>query len=268
MNQLILCADDFAYSREISETIADLAGQGRLNAISCMAVMPGWPRDAALLKGLGTRVQIGLHLVLTGEVPLTGDPALTGPDGLMPPINTLARMARLRQLSLGAVQREVQAQFARFIDAMGRAPDFVDGHQHAHLLGGIRRIVLAETATHAPHAWLRDCTDSVAGICARPFAWKALGSALHSRGLSRQAQEFRLGTNTGFAGHYDFAGDYEALFAKFLSRAGARHLVMCHPGDGWKDGDDIAGARIVEAEVLRRMPIADIARAHGLAFAA
>ncbi len=267
MSRLILCSDDFAFSREVSETIADLALSGKLNAISCMAVMPGWAEDSILLAGLAEHVEIGLHLTLTGERPLTAMPRLA-PDGVLPEINALGRLAAKGRVSLEEIAAEVSAQFDAFIAARGRPPVFVDGHQHAHALPGIRDIVLAETALRAPGAWVRDCRDSVLAMLARPFPGKAIGSAWHSRGLRRAAAAAGLSTNDSFAGHYDFASDYRRLFPRFLRRPGKTHLVMCHPGAGEREGDAIAAARPREAEALRNWSIADIAAAGGLAFPA
>jgi len=162
----------------------------------------------------------------------------------------------------------VAAQFDAFVAAMGRAPDFVDGHQHSHALPGIRDIVLFETANRAPDAWLRDCVDRVTAMLSRPFVGKAIGSAYHSRGLRGAAARYRLRCNDSFAGHYDFASDYRALFPRFLRQPAGVHLVMCHPGAGNRPGDAIAAARPREAEALRRWSIADMAAAEGLAFQA
>lgn len=265
MPRLILCSDDFAFSRAVSETIAELARAEKLNAISCMAVMPGWPDDSELVRGLPGQVEIGLHLTLTGERPLTAMPKLA-PGGLLPGINTLRRAARRGQIPLDEIAAEVGAQFDAFISAMGRPPAFVDGHQHAHALPDIREIVLAETASRAPAAWVRDCADHVLAMLARPFFGKATGSAFHSRGLRAAAARHGLACNDSFAGHYDFSSDYRVLFPRFLRQPGATHLVMCHPGAGVRDGDDIAAARPLEAEALRNWPIADMAAAAGLAF--
>jgi len=263
---LILCADDFAFSRRTSETIAALAHAGKINAISCMAVMPGWPGDSLLLAGLPRHVQIGLHLTLTGEVPLTRMPEMA--RDRLPTIETLRWMAIHGQLPLNEIAAEVGAQFDAFIAAMGRPPAFVDGHQHSHALPDIRDIVLAETASLAPRAWVRTCRDRLPAMLARPFAGKAIGGAWHSRGLRRAAARHGLSTNDSFAGHYDFVGDYRQLFPRFLRSPGKVHLVMCHPGAGVRAGDDIADARSREADVLRNWPIADMARARGLTFPA
>jgi len=267
LSRLILCADDFAFSREVSETIADLARDGKLNATSCMTLMPGWMEDAALLRDLPSHVAIGLHLTLTGERPLTAMRQLA-PDGVLPDIDPLARLAARRQLPLDEIAAEVAAQFDAFAAAMGRAPDFVDGHQHSHALPGIRDIVLFETARRAPGAWVRDCVDRVGAMLSRPFAGKAIGSAYHSRGLRRAAARYALRCNDSFAGHYDFSTDYRTLFPRFLRNAAGMHLVMCHPGAGKRPGDAIAAARPREADALRAWSIADMAAREGLAFPA
>lgn len=248
-------------------TIAGLAQEGKINAIGCMAAMPGWANDVAFLRDLPEHVEIGLHLTLTDERPLTAMPDLA-PNDRMPAINDLARRARFGTLPLDEIAREVSWQFSAFIDRLGRPPAFVDGHQHAHALRGIRDIVLKKTARRAPAAWIRCCTDTVPAIMTRPFRAKAIGSALHSRGLKRDAARHGLRCNDSFAGHYDFSGDYESLFPRFLRGAGPVHLVMCHPGAGRREGDGIAPARIREAAALRNWSIADMAAARGLAFPA
>lgn len=176
MSRLILCSDDFAYSPAISAAIVSLAQAGKINAISCMAVMPGWAADARLLAEVPAHVEIGLHLVLTGEVPRTPMPRFA-PDGRMPDIDPLTRAAGRWRVPLDEIAIEISAQFTAFVAALRRPPDFVDGHQHAHALPGIRDLVLAETAARAPGAWVRDCTDRLGAMLHRPFVGKAIGSA-------------------------------------------------------------------------------------------
>jgi predicted glycoside hydrolase/deacetylase ChbG (UPF0249 family) len=265
MPRLILCADDFALSPEISDVIAGLAADRRINAISCMAGMSGWPADSALLRRLPDSVELGLHLTLTGEAPVTAMPRLA-PHGRLPEINRLARLARSGRLWLSEIDAEIEAQFDRFIDALGRPPAFVDGHQHAHALPDIRDLVLAKTGRRAPDAWVRNCADRLQSMVGRPFRGKALASAVRSRGLRRAALRHGLACNDSFAGHYGFVGDYKALFPRFLAHPGSVHLVMCHPGAGDLPGDTIADARLREAAALRNLPITDIAAAYGLVF--
>ena len=106
MSRLILCADDFALSRPISETIAGLAGDGRVNAVSCMAVCQGWERDSVLLRDLPSSIQIGLHVTLTDELALTGAVGIAA-EGKLPSLRALTRKARSWRLPLFAVADEI-----------------------------------------------------------------------------------------------------------------------------------------------------------------
>lgn len=256
----ILCADDFALSSSISETIADLAERACINAVSCMAVFPGWARDACLLAGLDRSgpgaVQVGLHLVLAGERPITRM-ARQGPDGRLPGADATRRLAYARRLDLRELAQEIDAQFAAFCRAMGRAPDFIDAHQHVHVLPGIRDRVIDATLRHAPRAWMRNPADRLMAARHRPFLGKAIGSSLHAAGLGSALVKQGIASNDSFAGHYDYRGDYAALLPRFFAAPGERHLIMCHPGSGLAEGDSIAEARVVEAAVLGAMPLAE-----------
>jgi predicted glycoside hydrolase/deacetylase ChbG (UPF0249 family) len=174
----------------------------------------------------------------------------------------------MRTLPLGEIRAEIAAQFDRFLDIFGRPPDFVDGHQHVHVLRGIRNIILAETTRRAPGAWVRSCVDRPGAILARPFPLKAMVNSLQSQGLRRAANAHGVACNDSFAGFYDFGGDYESLFPAFLDKPGRFHLVMCHPGSGHDHADVIAPARRGEAAALHLMPVHEMAAARGLHFEA
>lgn len=260
MSRLTLCADDYAWTPATSRVIATLLEAGRLNATGCMTLRPNWRDDARRVRDLPAAAQIGLHLVLTEEVALvSGD--------TMPGIATLRRQAAAGRLDRRSIAAEVEAQFDRFDQAMGRPPAFVDGHQHAHSLPTIREMVLEVTRRRAPGAWVRTCQDRPVAIVRRPFRGKAIGSAFHSRRMRAQAATHGLATNVGFAGHYDFRGDWAALLPRFLLHAGEAHLVMCHPGTDERPGDAIAAARVGEAAALATLPLVEIASAHELTFA-
>lgn len=255
----ILCADDFALSSAISGVIADLAARACINAISCMTAMPSWEKDARLLSGIGRAggVEVGLHLVLAGERPLTPI-SWAGPDGVLPGADRTMMLAYGRRLDLAEIAREIDAQFATFIEVRGHPPDFVDAHQHVHVHPGIREAVIAGTKRHAPGAWMRNPADRPRAMLRRPFVGKAVGSTLHAAGLGRALRRHGIASNDSFAGHYDYARDEEefaALFPRFFRAPGRRHLIMCHPGAGHMPGDGIADARIVEAAVIGAMPL-------------
>ena len=52
---------------------------------------------------------------------------------------------------------EIATQLTAFIDTFGHLPDFVDGHQHVHLVPQVRGALLKVVAETAPDAWVRQC---------------------------------------------------------------------------------------------------------------
>lgn len=247
MKRLILCADDYALAPGVSRTIRDLAAAGRLNATSVMTPGPDLAAEAErLLAVVPTGFQVGLHLTLTGGLtPLTA-PRLAFAEG----IGSLLVRSHLGRLDRQAIAAEVAAQMAAFRSAFGRAPDFVDGHQHAHLLPGIRDLVVALVEREAPGAWIRQCSGprgAGEGLKGRVIAGL-------SRGLKRLAGRHGIPTNPAFSGAYDFAhGDFAALFPRFLEGLPDGSVVMVHPGavdDALKAVDPVHGPRERERDYL------------------
>jgi predicted glycoside hydrolase/deacetylase ChbG (UPF0249 family) len=172
----------------------------------------------------------------------------------------------------GDVRAEIRAETVRQIDAfeqaMGRKPDFLDGHQHVHAMPGVRRPVIEElvrraalktgTDEHAgPHVpYVRDPSDSIAAIRARGVAVrKALLISGLAAGFGRAVRAAGLATNQGFSGvsPFDPARDFAADMRRFLVMPGQRHLVMCHPGhvdDMLRRLDPVVESRETEFAVL------------------
>src|SRR5258708_29464045 len=62
----------------------------------------------------------------------------------------LLRAGLLRRLDPEIIRAELMVQLAAFNDLFGRAPDFVDGHQHAQLFPVVRDAFLSAAAEAAP----------------------------------------------------------------------------------------------------------------------
>lgn len=229
---LVLCADDFALAPGVSAAIVELLARGRLSATSCMAASPFWPKLAPDLRGLNA--DIGLHLTLTDARPL-GDMPRLAPQGRLPPLGRLMAAAFAHRLDRAEIGRELRRQLDAFIAARGRPPDFVDGHQHIHLLPGIRQEVLElfKQGRVGDGTYLRICWDSPARILARGVAvGRALVIAALSPPLGRAARAHGVRVNDSFRGVVDFSGNrpYADEFPSFLRGEGDRPIVMCHPG--------------------------------------
>lgn len=265
--RLIVCADDFGRSANIDGAILSLARNAKVTAVSVMVGEPNIARSAPALSELAGEVDIGLHLTLSDGMTL-GAYADFARDRRLPTIDRLTAKAMLGRLPFAAIATEIALQFERFHCLFGAEPQFVDAHQHAHVLPGIRRAVLDATAHLSRNAWVRSCEDRVAAIVGRGSApVRALRSSLLSAGLRTAASRRGLATNDGFSGLYDLGGrqDYAALFPRFLRRPGTNnHLVICHPAILPDEGDPIGTARMREFDYLSQTSVRQLGHDAGL----
>lgn len=230
-----LCADDYGISPGVNRGIRELIAQGRLNATSVMTVGPAIGRDevSALTAAAADspRCAIGLHATLTAPFrPLTMHfKPVDG--GLFLAFPKLLRAGLLRRLDPEIIHAELMVQFATFGELFGRAPDFVDGHQHAQLFPQVRDAFLAAVREAAPNAWVRQC-GRVQPLAQRLGAPKAMVLDLLSAQFRARAAQAGVTFNAGFAGAYDFSRqpDFGALMATFLDGLPDNGVVMCHPG--------------------------------------
>jgi len=234
LRRIWLCADDYGLSDGVNRAIRDLIERGRLNATSVMTVTPAIGRDAAAALTASVakspRCAIGLHVTLTAPFrpltmhfrPLDGDMFL--------PFPRLLRAGLIHRLDPELVHAEVLAQLATFHDLFGRAPDFVDGHQHAQLFPQVRDGFLRAVKERAPDAWVRQCGRD--GPLARITGPKTLVLSVLSTQFRAKASRAGLRFNPAFAGAYDFTrtSDFAALMQGFVEGLPEDGLVMCHPG--------------------------------------
>jgi predicted glycoside hydrolase/deacetylase ChbG (UPF0249 family) len=234
LQPVILCADDFALAEGVSEGILRLVEEGRLTAISCMTVSPLWSSLAGWLDAVENRCDIGLHLTLTDHEPIGRLPRLA-PAGRLPGLGRLMAAAFAGGLEPAEVRDELRRQWDAFLAARRRPPDFLDGHQHVHLLPGVRETVLELTALGGldRRPYLRVCWEAPGRVLARGIAvGKAMFLSLLSVPLRREIARRALPANDSFRGAHAFdpAVDYGTLFPRFLAGRARRPLVMCHPG--------------------------------------
>ncbi|KRR19473.1 hypothetical protein CQ14_16735 [Bradyrhizobium lablabi] len=230
-----LCADDYGLAEGVNRAIRDLISRGRLNATSVMVVGPAIGRaEVAALQEVAAkspRCAIGLHATLTAPFrPLTMHFRPVD-GGLFLPFPKLLRAGLLRRIDKGLIEDELLAQLATFKELFGRAPDFVDGHQHAQLFPGVRDGFLRAVKEAAPDAWVRQ-GGRLKPLGQRLGAPKALVLDVLSAQFRKRATSAKIPFNPAFAGAYDFssAPDFGVLMGQFLEGLPEGGLVMCHPG--------------------------------------
>lgn len=272
LKQLVICADDYAISPAVSAGIRELAVAGRLSATGVMSGMPAWPDEAPALRPLGAVIAVGLHVTLTDQRPLGPMPHLA-PQGRFPGIGALFKRCFLSHLPMEEVAAELERQLDAFEAHFGRSPDFIDGHQHVHLLPGVRQAILAlfDRRLDARHVWLRDCTDRPSAILNRGSAFKAALIAGIGRPLAKAARARKIAMNQGFSGFYDGRREsLQAALPRLLRDAEEGHLLMVHPGhvdDALVACDSLTDSRQTEWDTLMAADLPDRLAAQGFAIA-
>lgn len=253
MDAIVVCADDYAISHGVCDAIETLIEDGRLKATSVMTVFPEWRQRAAGLRATAEAAgaDVGLHLTLTDHEPLTAMPTIA-PGGVLPPLTTILRAAKLRRLNAAEIEAEVKAQLDAFEDAFGAPPAFVDGHQHVHAFPVVRWVVLSQVIErYGTNCAMRVITEPMLRIFKRGVD-PVKAAILAVIGFRHAAMTRRAGLicNDSFRGAYNFGLDvpYGRLFRQFLDDAGGapkRPLIFCHPGHA--DGMLRSRSSLVEA---------------------
>ncbi|GLK74325.1 hypothetical protein GCM10017643_44430 [Ancylobacter dichloromethanicus] len=236
LKPIVICADDYGLSDGVSAAIEELIERGRLSATGAMTGLPGWKRRADGLRALVAAypADIGLHFTLTGQRALSPARGLAH-EGRLPEIGPLILRALAGALPRAALRDELRAQLDAFEDAWGAPPDFIDGHQHAHALPGIRAVVIEEMVARygGRLPWLRNCTEPLAWARRRGLGLrKALVVGTLAAGSAPRAARAGIASNDSFRGLYGFTPDppYRDVFRASLRGPGTRVLVHCHPG--------------------------------------
>ena len=244
MKRIVLCADDFGQSEPINRGILQLVQAGRLSAVSCMTGADAWPECGKDLARQRHAVDIGLHFNLTHACQFQSWSARP-----LAPLLIDAFCGRLDRRALAAT---LHAQLDRFEAVVGQAPDFVDGHQHVHILPGIRAVLLREISRRyrGQEPYLRNVNPHLRG---GPALFKAAFLKTLNSGFTRAASRAGLPCTRGFGGIYSLRpeADFAALMRHWLAQAQHGDLLMCHPGAASIDpADPIAATRPLELQHL------------------
>lgn len=264
--RICICVDDFGLSEGVNTAVLTLVAQRRVHATSCMVFAPAWVGGAAALHQLdGHRMDIGLHLDFT---------EYTSQPSMRHSLRALIVKSMFGLLDTAEIRAEIQAQFDAFERAMGRRPDFIDGHQHVHQLPCIRDMLVAEMQQRYGHArpWIRISQGLPFGAEVRTSGWRvavksAVISVLGSRALSGLARRAGIARNGRLLGIHGFGSDeegYRLQLDKWLNSATDTDLLMCHPSARACADDAIGEAREIEFSVLQGAALPRMLAKHGI----
>lgn len=117
----VVNGDDFGASAGINRGIIEAHTAGILTSASLMINMPGC-EEAIALSASHPELSVGLHVNLTNE----GDPVVDLSD-------------------VEAARRELNDQFKRFVESLGRLPTHLDAHHNVHRLPSLSPVFVEFT---------------------------------------------------------------------------------------------------------------------------
>jgi predicted glycoside hydrolase/deacetylase ChbG (UPF0249 family) len=258
---LIVTADDFGIGRKTSEGIVRAHLNGPVTATSVMTVTGDHLRASVPLLANAPNLDLGLHIVLTrcGEKPIVAreSSGLVDRDGEFFSNGKLWYRAFTGKLDQIGIADEIAAQTEVFHKLIGRAPDYVDGHHHAHQLPVVREALLDVMAA--------DLLPRVTRITTEParirrqvgsVRIKRLAAAFLGRAAAKDFSTRWVWTNDSFFGMLS-GGDLRRAFPwqKYLAALPDSGVIewVVHPGlpDETLEGrDDYRAARATELEAL------------------
>lgn len=218
MKQLIINADDYGRSPNISRGIREAHRNGIVTSTTCMMNIPTTAQDVTLAMEETPRLGMGVHLVLTMGRPIlprASVPTLVDADGNHFKYNPF--IANLPRLKMDEVKAEWRAQIEAFTKAAGRKPDHLDSHHHSSYF-----------STDLFRAMLEIAQEY--GCPIRNPA--AHGSNPMGMQIYPLMQEFKIRTTDSiFTNFYDDGATKEDLLNIIeLIEDGKTYELMCHPG--------------------------------------
>jgi len=231
--RIILCADDYGQNEAISQAIIELLTKKSLTAVSCLVSSKYWPSHANSIKPYINQADIGLHFNLTYEKPYS--------------LAQLLWRCYTKTISKEFIHGELNTQLDQFIAAMGKMPDFIDGHQHVHTFPVVRDVLLDVYKKRGLECYVRSTynKNSLRRLSLKKwFIQYQLANA-----FKKQLIDNNIPHNSTFSGIYDFSIlHYCDLFKNFLEETDEGGLIMCHPGLKNLSGekDEIKNARVQE----------------------
>jgi predicted glycoside hydrolase/deacetylase ChbG (UPF0249 family) len=262
MKRIFLVADDFGISPGVDKAIVDLAVQNRLAGTGCMTTFAQWPQAARALTSLPSSFETGLHLTLTDQPALTGSTVLA-PSGVLPTFSRLTLALATGMVPPRVLEAELDAQLELFCDHLGRTPHYMDGHQHVHFLGPVRRWMVKRFAGEDTKPWLRGSPQAPNAF--DPSSGKIRIVRLLSRRFEHTMAAAGFTVKSPLFGFYRWEDQSRAAFSAMLTRdfalAPNDAVIMSHPGKAdemLRNRDRFTDAREIEADFLASTEFAEL----------
>ncbi len=148
---------------------------------------------------------------------------------------SLTIRAFLRMLDYNIIKKEFIAQIKAFEKALGKKPDYIDGHHHVHQLPIIKKAVVNESIKlyNNQNFYIRNTLISKRELLYKDSFFKKIPMFLSGLYFYNYCLKRKINTNKGFSGAYNYNSKsifYKRAFIKFLKHSKNQSIIMCHPG--------------------------------------
>jgi predicted glycoside hydrolase/deacetylase ChbG (UPF0249 family) len=221
MKRLIINADDYGRSPDISRGIRSAHLRGVVTSTTCMMNILTTAADIALALKETPALGMGVHLVLTMGKPILPPenvPTIVDEHGNNRKYNPF--LANLPHLNLEEVKAEWHAQVEAFVQAAGRNPTHLDSHHHSSYFSPELFRAMLELANEYECAIRFPFTNEI---------WKELEET--SRHVPELVEQFQPRRPDCFTSDfYDERATHENLLNILHHLPDGTSEIMCHPG--------------------------------------
>jgi predicted glycoside hydrolase/deacetylase ChbG (UPF0249 family) len=239
MKRLIVNADDFGRAPGVNQGILDAHRNGIVTSTTVMINYPDAPAGLERALTETPDLGIGLHLNLTSGKPVSAPdqiPTLVDEGGCFYPPPAWA--TQFEAIDAEHVQREIEAQFQRFIDLTGHAPDHLDAHHHITYFqpDGLRKMLAisehyaipmrSSRITMPEEAAVRSLMGLLRGVT-EPFA-RELVVQLRTIVAEAETPFWPARFEMGFFDEHATLGDLLVILTNLPDDSVTE--LMCHPG--------------------------------------
>jgi predicted glycoside hydrolase/deacetylase ChbG (UPF0249 family) len=249
LKRLIINADDFGFTRDVSAGIVHAHREGVLTSTTLMANGDAFAEAVELARATPT-LDVGAHLVLVHGTSLL--------DGRLLPKNPRSLLAALARNQID-VYAELRAQIEKII-AAGLRITHLDSHKHTHIVPRIFRVVV-RLAAEFQIPYVRLPLDTMLPGQKLVTRFRSYYSQIAAKNGIRMTDHFVGFRLTGSLNEQSFASALQKL------REGTTEF-MCHPGylgaELAKASTRLKESRVRELEALTSPQIRELLSESGV----
>ena len=260
MKRLIINADDYGRSPDISRGIREAHLQGVVSSTTCMMNIPTTAGDIAIALQETPDLGMGVHLVLTMGRPISAPetiPSIVDDNGNFFKYTPL--LEHRSSLNIDEVKKEWRAQIEAFVRAYGKKPTHLDSHHHSSYFSPALFRAMLELAKEY------GCPIRYPLLPTNDDSLEFSETTKHASDLLKEFSPRR--PDVFFVNFYDETATKENLLAIIKDVPDGTSEIMCHPGhvdEAFAQESVYNFQRERELKILTDPAVKEVIQSHGI----